>query len=461
MGNTNSGEEWLEEVVMQLSPNVVQIIKDVLRKEVEPSIDENMSEDGQKGGKFKFTKLDFGQEKPVWRNVSVHKSKEDGRRIVIDFDFVYNGDCDIEVRILGATSGVSSITMEGRARLILSPIIKRMPMVGGIQFQFLSLPAIGYQFDGIADLADLPIVKTKIRKSLEKKILKRIVYPNRASIALTDRSDPLLIHTLPLTGLLRVNLSVEDLPSKGGLRKVFKQGDPDVYCRIKFGACLEKVTSVVKNSNSASWDEWFEFPVEIFKGHNLEIEVWDHDSASRDDLLGRIVAKLDEESIAEDSVNYNLEPHPFKKSKNDITGIVTLQTKFIALSAEQTEEITDGTFALLSVFIYKLNGVTEASENSKLKVKISIEEEIQKSKKISEEENFEVMERFTFLMGSDFMEKTLNLKVMDKKVASGEVLFGMGEILECLGEKKDFALDGGDNGESVSLIFNMKFGQND
>eukprot|EP00091_Calanus_sinicus_P011285 TRINITY_DN25594_c0_g1_i1.p1 TRINITY_DN25594_c0_g1~~TRINITY_DN25594_c0_g1_i1.p1 ORF type:complete len:178 (+),score=55.61 TRINITY_DN25594_c0_g1_i1:48-536(+) len=120
-------------------------------------------------GKFRFTKLDLGSEKPQWTNVTVHKSKEDGRRIVIDFDFVYNGDCDIEVKILGITSGVSTITMEGRARLILSPIIKRMPLVGGMQFQFLSLPAIGYQFDGIADLADLPGVKSKIRKGLEKK----------------------------------------------------------------------------------------------------------------------------------------------------------------------------------------------------------------------------------------------------------------------------------------------------
>jgi len=461
MGNTNSGEEWLEEVVMQLTPNGVQIIKDVLKKEVEPAIDENMSDDEQKGGKFKFTKLDFGQEKPVWKNVTVHKSKEDGRRIVIDFDFVYNGDCDIEVRILGVTSGVSSITMEGRARLILSPIIKRMPMVGGIQFQFLSLPAVGYQFDGVADLADLPIVKTKIRKSLEKKIMKRIVYPNRASLALTDRSDPLLIHTLPITGLLMVKLSVEDLPSKGGLRKVFKQGDPDVYCKIKFGACLEKVTSVVKNSTSASWDEWFEFPVEILKGHNLDIEVWDHDSASRDDLLGCIVAKLDEESISEESVNYSLEPHPFKKSKNEISGSITLQTKFISLSAEQSEESTDGTIALLSVFIYKLNGNMEAFENSKIKVKINVEEQKQKSKIISKEENFEVMERFTFLIGSDFMEKTVNLKVMDQKVANGEVLFEMGEILECLGQRKDFALDGGDNWESVSLVFSMKYGQYD
>jgi len=336
-------------------------------------------------------------------------------------------------------------------------------MVGGIQFQFLSLPAVGYQFDGVADLADLPIVKKKIRKSLEKKIMKKIVYPNRASLALTDRSDALLIHTLPITGLLRVKLSVEDLPSKGGLRKVFKQGDPDVYCKIKFGACLEKVTSVVKNSTSASWDEWFEFPVEILKGHNLDIEVWDHDSASRDDLLGHIVAKLDEESISEESVNYSLEPHPFKKSKNEISGSVTLQTKLISLSAEQSEESesTDGTFALLSVFIYKLNGKVEASENSKIKVKITVEEQNRKSKIISKEENFEVMERFTFLIGSDFMEKTVNLKVTDQKAANGEVLFEMGEILECLGQKKDFALDGGDNWESVSLVFSMKFGQYD
>jgi len=444
---------------MQLSPNVVHIIKDVLHKEVEPAIDKDMSEEGEKGGKFKFTKLDFGSEKPKWSNVSVHKSKEDGRKIVIDFDFVYNGDCDIEVRILGITSGVSTITMEGRARLILSPIVKRMPMVGGIQFQFLSLPAIGYQFDGIADLADLPGVRSKIRRSLEKKIMKKIVFPNRASIALSDRSDALLVHTLPLTGLLGVRVSVEDLPSKGGLRKVFKQGDPDVFCKIKLGG-IERSTSVVKNSTSAAWDEWFEFPVEILKGHSVEVQVWDEDSLSRDDFLGHIVASLDEDSISEDDTPYSLEPHPFKKSKADISGNVNIQTRWLPLTAERPEEDTSGAAALLSAFLYKLNGCGAAAEDSKIRIRVSVEEQLQKSKKLAKGDDYEVMERFCFQLGSDWMEKSVAIQVVKDKSVTGEAVLEMGDILENMGEKKVYTLEGGDDGESVSIVFNLKFSQN-
>ena len=457
MGNTGSGEEWLEEVVMQLSPNMVQMIKDVLHKEVEPAIDKDMSEDGEKSGKFRFTKLDLGSEKPKWTNVSVHKSKEDGRRIVIDFDFVYNGDCDIEVKILGITSGVSTITMEGRARLILSPIVKRMPLVGGMQFQFLSLPTIGYQFDGIADLADLPGVKSKIRRGLEKKIMKKIVYPNRVSLALSDRSDTLLVHTLPVTGLLGVRISVEDLPSKGGLRKVLKQGDPDVFCKIRIGG-IEKVTSVVKNCSSAGWEEWFQFPVEIMKGHRLEVQVWDEDSLSRDDFLGYVVVKIDEDIITEDPVTYNLEPHPFKKSKNEISGIVNLQSRWLPLTAEQSEEDTDNEIAVvLSAFAYKLNGVGAASDDSKIKIKISVGEQVQKSKKLAKGDDFEIMERFCFFLGSDWMEIPLTVQCVKNKSVSGGIMIDMGEIMENIGEKKVYDFEGSEEGESISIIFHGKF----
>merc|ERR1712215_44547 len=319
MGNTGSGEEWLEEGVMQLSPNMMQMIKDVLNKEVEPAVDREISGDGKKSGKFKFTKLDFGSEKPKWQNVVVHKSKAEGRIITIDFDLEYMGDCDMEVEVLGLTRGVSTISMEGRARLVLSPMLKKMPLVGGMQFQFLNLPRIGYQFEGLADLADLPLIKNKIRKSLEKKISKKIVYPNGASLALSHKTDPLSVHTLPLTSMLRIRLGVVDLPSKGGIRRAFAQGDPDVYCKLKLGA-FEKVTSVVKNSKSAAWEEWFEFPIEILKGHSLEVQVWDEDSLSRDDFMGQVVVALDEDIITEDGMSFDLEHHPFIKAKNDIQG---------------------------------------------------------------------------------------------------------------------------------------------
>jgi len=440
---------------MQLSPNMVQMIKDVLHKEVEPAIDQDISEDGEKSGKFRFTKLDLGSEKPQWTNVTVHKSKEDGRRIVIDFDFVYNGDCDIEVKILGITSGVSTITMDGRARLILSPIIKRMPLVGGMQFQFLSLPAIGYQFDGIADLADLPGVKSKIRRSLEKKIMKKIVYPNRASLALSDHSDALLVHTLPVTGLLGVRINVEDLPSKGGLRKVFKQGDPDVFCKIRLGG-MEKMTSVVKNSSSAGWEEWFQFPVEIMKGHRLEVQVWDEDSLSRDDFLGHVVVRINEDMITEDSVTYNLEAHPFKKSKSDISGSVNLQTRWVPLTTEQSEEETDNEIAVvLSAFAYKLNGVGAASD-SKIKIKISVGEQVQKSKRLAKGDDFEIMERFCFFLGSDWMETPLTVQYLKDKSVNGEIMIDMGEIMENVGEKKVYGF-GGEDGESISILFHGKF----
>lgn len=441
----------------QLTPNMVQMIKDVLNKEVEPAVDRDISEDGKKSGKFKFTKLDFGSEKPKWKNIIVHKSKAEGRIITIDFDFEYMGDCDMEVEVLGFTSGVSTINMEGRARLVLSPMIKKMPLVGGMQFQFLNLPRIGYTFEGLADLADLPLIKDKIRKSLEKKISKKIVYPNRASLALSHKTDPLSVHTLPLTSMLRIRLGVVDLPSKGGIRRAFAQGDPDVYCKLKLGA-FEKVTSVVKNSKSAAWEDWFEFPIEILKGHSLEVQVWDEDSLSRDDFMGQVVVALDEDIITEDGMSFDLEHHPFIKAKNDIQGKVNVELRCLPLVAGHVEEVaTEGTLGVLSIFVYKLFGFEGESEESKVKLNIKVGEMLTKSKKLTEEDNFEVMEKFCFPLCSNWREQTLTITVMKNKSAVAEIVQEMEEILETAGMKNKYDLQGEEIESHVTARFDVKF----
>ena len=110
-----------------------------------------------------------------------------------------------------------------------------------------------------------------------------------------------------------------------------------------------------------------------------------------------------------------------------------------------------------SAFAYKLNGVGAASDDSKIKIKISVGEQVQKSKKLSKGDDFEIMERFCFFLGSDWMEMPLTVQCVKDKSVNGEIMIDMGEIMENIGEKKVYNFEGGEEGESISIIFHGKF----
>ena len=57
-----------------------------------------------------------------------------------------------------------NVKIAGRARMVLSPTMSELPLVGGIQFFFLTKPEIDFVFDGLARIADLPVIKKKIKE---------------------------------------------------------------------------------------------------------------------------------------------------------------------------------------------------------------------------------------------------------------------------------------------------------
>ena len=64
-----------------------------------------------------------------------------------------------------------NIHIVGKGRLVLTPTMKSLPLVGGVQFFFLHIPNLDFEFEGLANVADLPVLKDMIRKSIEKVIL--------------------------------------------------------------------------------------------------------------------------------------------------------------------------------------------------------------------------------------------------------------------------------------------------
>lgn len=286
--------DWLGSVISQISPRVGELFSSTLTKQVEPLIQKVLSKSPfASGGSsasslFRFDSISFGSEFPKCEAMETHRAKGKAKSITIDFLFTYAGDCDIQVSLLGVGSGVRDVQIQGRARVTLKPTVGSLPFAGGLQFCFLETPRISFAFDGLAgSVADLPGVMGLIKKNLRKDMAEKCVYPNKVIIPLSQSCDAMAVKCLEPRGILFVHLNgASNLPSKGGMRKLIGQSDPDGYAKVSFGAS-ESVTTVVKNTTEPTWDQWFEFPVETLIGHSVEIDVFDEDSFSKDEFMGR------------------------------------------------------------------------------------------------------------------------------------------------------------------------------
>ena len=91
----------------------------MLNSEVEPLVQKSLknNEKDPKGNMlpgmdFRFIKTDFGSVPPKISNMRTHKAETDNmdgdtaKSIVIDFDVEYQGDCNIQVELMGISSGV-------------------------------------------------------------------------------------------------------------------------------------------------------------------------------------------------------------------------------------------------------------------------------------------------------------------------------------------------------------------
>jgi len=151
--------QWAGDVLQQLSPRVSEMCTRVLNSRVEPIAQGALAALNLGAKAFKFTRINMGQVKPKITNIRTHGAISDMQRIVLDFDLVYDGNADIQVSILGTASGLRNVKISGRARMVLAPTMNQLPLVGGIQMFFLTKPEIDFDFDGLAKLADLPVIK--------------------------------------------------------------------------------------------------------------------------------------------------------------------------------------------------------------------------------------------------------------------------------------------------------------
>lgn len=139
-------------------------------------------------------------------------------------------------------------------RVVLKPLLSKLPLIGGIQIYFLNPPDISFTLDG---LSSIPGLSSFIRSKIEEKITKKIVFPNKITKRFSKSVEPSELKALEPTGVLRVHVfEAKDLMAKD------ITGKSDPYVILYVGA-QERKTSVINQNLNPKWDYWCEVCVRM------------------------------------------------------------------------------------------------------------------------------------------------------------------------------------------------------
>ena len=168
----------------QLWPNANYFAKDLVKEVIEPNVALALS--AYKLNGFKFDRIILGTIPPRIGGVKVYDKNVTRNEIIMDLDLFYTSDCDINFQLAGVRGGLKHFQIHGMVRVVMKPLITKMPLVGGLQIFFLNNPTIDFNLVGIADFLDMPGLSDMLRKVIVEQIGAIMVLPNKLPITISD-----------------------------------------------------------------------------------------------------------------------------------------------------------------------------------------------------------------------------------------------------------------------------------
>ncbi|XP_071513242.1 extended synaptotagmin-2-B isoform X6 [Panulirus ornatus] len=283
--------EWLNKIIRQLWPYAGHYVQDLCKFSIEPSMRTALEEYKLSG--FKFEKIILGDTPPRLSGVKVYDDTS-RHEIIMDMDFAYAGDCKFEVSVSKFKMGIKDLQISGRMRVVMKPLVRQIPLVGGLQVFFLNNPDVDFNLIGLADVFDMPGLSDILRSIVIEQIAHMMVLPNRYPIQLVEDINTADLKCPSPAGVLRIHvIEAQNLMKKDvGLMGM---GKSDPYCILRLGA-QKFQTKTINNTVNPKWDFCCEFLTDVIRSQAIEFEVFDvDDGPTKDDLLGR--ANLDVHDI--------------------------------------------------------------------------------------------------------------------------------------------------------------------
>ncbi|KAL0895630.1 hypothetical protein ABMA27_011718 [Loxostege sticticalis] len=275
--------EWLNRILLQVWPNVNHYARNLLKDSIEPAVAESLANFKLNG--FKFERMILGTIAPRVGGVKVYDKNLSRDEIIMDVDLFYAGDCDISFVLQGIRGGIKDLQIHGMVRVVMKPLITKIPLVGGLQVFFLNNPSIDFNLVGAADVFDMPGFSDILRRCIVEQVARMMVLPNKLSIKLSDEIPTVDLRMPEPEGVLRIHLvQAQNLMKKDV--SMLGKGKSDPYAIITVGAQQWK-TKHIDNDVNPRWNYWCEARVMQSLGQALEIELLDKDEGNTDDKLGR------------------------------------------------------------------------------------------------------------------------------------------------------------------------------
>jgi len=292
-GSSSSDVElaWLNYTLKELWPYTETALMSLLKDELLPPLQESLP------GPLKGIRLkgdpSIGDTPPVLGPVKYYK-KEKQRHVGIELDFGIEWGCNanISLEVPGLISiGIKSFVFSGEVSLVLRPLMKSLPIVGGMQVFMINDPCLDWELTGAASLTQFPIVEDCLKNVVMNHIRSKLVLPNRFYThwiwGKEHEYDITAMHFPMPEMLLRLNV-VEASRLDAKDFNFLSQASSDPYAVVRVGTVSYR-TPTLYACLSPVWgpDGWADFVV-YNPRQRVHLGMYDADLLSRDDLIGEL-----------------------------------------------------------------------------------------------------------------------------------------------------------------------------
>ncbi|XP_023302650.2 extended synaptotagmin-2 isoform X2 [Lucilia cuprina] len=411
--------EWVNKILKQLWPNANHFARTLVKETIEPAVAESLSQYKMNG--FRFDRIILGTIPPRIGGVKVYDKNVGRNEIIMDLDLFYASDCDINFYLGSMKGGIKDFQIHGWVRVVMKPLIRSMPLVGGLQIFFLNNPNIDFNLVGVIDFMDMPGLSDLLRRIIVEQIGNIMVLPNKLPITLSDEVPAVALKMPEPEGILRIHVvEAKDLMKKdiGMLGK----GKSDPYAIINVGS-QEFKTQIIDNNVNPKWDYWCEAKIFVEMGQTVEFSLFDADDSKKDEPLGRASIEIinavkrgvvDTWLTLEDAkhglLHVRLQWYKLTADPSDLQAAL-LETQLLRVSSMST--------ALLTVFIDSCKNLKQARVHSKPDPYLvaSVGKQKQQTAMIMRDDSPVWEQGFTFLVGNPDND-TLQIRIYDQKTGS-------------------------------------------
>ncbi|XP_059218409.1 extended synaptotagmin-2 isoform X3 [Stomoxys calcitrans] len=417
--------EWVNKILKQLWPNANHYARSLVKTTIEPAVAESLANYKMNG--FRFDRIILGTIPPRIGGVKVYTQNIGRNEIIMDLDLFYASDCDINFYLGSIKGGIKDFQIHGWIRVVMKPLIRSMPLIGGLQIFFLNNPNIDFNLVGAIDFMDMPGLSDLLRRIIVEQIGNIMVLPHKLPITLSEEVPATALKMPEPEGVLRIHVvEAKDLMKKD--ISMLGKGKSDPYAIINVGS-QEFKTQIIDNNVNPKWDFWCEAAVEVTQHTVITYRLYDWDRTGDDESLGRAsieIINAVQRGVVDTWLTLENAKHGllhvrlqwYKLTANPLD----LQA---ALAETQLLRVASMSSALLIVFIDSAKNLKQARTNSNPDPYLvcSVGKQKQQTGMIMRDNSPVWEQGFSFLVGNPDND-TLQIKIFDQKTGNEIGQFG-------------------------------------